>query len=60
MKGAVDVRLPPTAAQEQTFRDRRFGPRLCKKTDISTALKPHRRQLARLNIFLLEAISERA
>jgi hypothetical protein len=25
MKGAVDVRLPPTAAQEQTFRDRRFA-----------------------------------
>jgi hypothetical protein len=24
--------LPPTAAREQTFRDRRFGPRLCEKS----------------------------
>jgi len=35
-------------------------PRLCKKTGISTALRPHRRQLARLNTFFLEAISGRA
>ena len=45
---------------QEALIDYRSWPRLCRKTDISTALRPHRRQLARLNIFLLEAISGRA
>ena len=56
----VNFRYAPLATEVVWRCNMSRRARLCKKTGISTALRPHRRQLARLNTFLLEAISGRA